>query len=137
MKFILDCSVTMAWCFEDEVNDYTENVLTYLKNQYMATVPPIWKLEVANVLLLAERKKRINSRVAHNFKNALTALPIHTDVSANDRVFDTVYELARELRLTIYDGAYLELALRTQLPLATLDTALINAAKKINIALFR
>lgn len=136
MKFVLDCSVTMSWCFEDEINDYTENVLTSLRKQNSAIVPPIWKLEVANVLLLAQRKKRISSLIANNFKSSLGALPIHTDLSANDRIFDTVYELARELQLTAYDAAYLELALREQVPLATQDSALILAAKAIKIILF-
>ena len=58
------------------------------------------------------------------------------DISANDRIFDTVYELAHELKLTAYDAAYLELALREQMPIATLDSDLIKAAKKINIEIF-
>lgn len=137
MKFILDCSVTMAWCFEDEASTYSENALTALKNGYIAKTPPIWRLEVVNVLLLAERKKRINSLIANNFKNALSVLPIEEDVSANERIFDTVYELARETQLTAYDAAYLELALREQYPIATLDSALSKAAKKIGIAIFQ
>src|SRR5262249_45241568 len=108
MKFVLDCSVTMAWCFEDESNTYSENILNSFQKNYIATVPSIWRLEVANVLLLSERKKRINSLTANNFKNALTTLPIDVDLLADKRVFDTVYELGRELNLTIYDATYLE-----------------------------
>jgi predicted nucleic acid-binding protein len=136
MNFVLDCSVTMAWCFEDEVSPYTENVLMALGKGHAAKVPTIWKLEVANVLLLSERKKRINRLIANNFKNTLTLLPIGVDISVNDRVFDTVYELAHELKLTIYDAAYLELALREQMPIATLDSELSKAAKKISIEIF-
>lgn len=135
-EFVLDCSVTMAWCFEDESNDYSENALTALEKACRAKTPSIWRLEVINVLLFAERKKRINPLIANNFKNALTILPIEIDISADKRVFDTVYELARELKLTAYDAAYLELALREQLPIATSDSALIKAAKNINVEIF-
>lgn len=133
MKFVLDCSITMAWCFEDKSEAYSESILSALKNGYLARVPPIWKLEVCNVLLITERKKRIDSFIANNFKNALSVLPISVDNSANDRVFDTVFELARELRLTVYDTAYLELAIREKIPIASLDRALIEAARKVHV----
>lgn len=136
MKFVLDCSITMAWCFEDESNNYTELVLDSLLKGYEAKVPPLWRLEVSNVLLLAMRKKRINSLIANNFKNSLSNLPIKIDESASDRVFDTVFELGKELNLTAYDAAYLELALREKLPIATQDTALIKAAKQQKITIF-
>jgi predicted nucleic acid-binding protein len=137
MNFILDCSVTMAWCFEDEANTYSENALHALKNGYIAKTPLIWKLEVINVLILAERKKRINSLIANNFKNALSLLPIEEDVSGHAKIFDTVYMLAREAQLTAYDAAYLELALREQHPIATLDSELIKAAKNLGLAIFQ
>jgi predicted nucleic acid-binding protein len=137
MKFVLDCSVSMAWCFEDETNTYTESILDSLESgDHVARVPPIWKLEVINVLLITERKKRISKHIANNFKNALTILPISIDTFSIDRTFDTVYELARELHITAYDAAYLELAVRENIPLATQDNALIQAAQKIQIQLF-
>lgn len=136
MKFVLDCSVTMTWCFEDENTSYTEKVLNCLREGYEAKVPSLWKLEVCNVLLLAERKKRIMAHTANNFKFALTVLPIKIDNTVNDRIFDTVFELARELQLTVYDATYLELALREKFPIATLDSALIKAANKIGIKRF-
>lgn len=137
MKFVLDCSTTMAWCFEDETNTYTEMVLGSLLKGYEARVPPLWKLEVTNVLLMAIKKNRINSLIAHNFKNTLTQLPIKIDDDANNRIFDTVYELGKELNLTAYDAAYLELALRESIPIATQDTALIRAAKQQKISIFQ
>jgi len=137
IRFVLDCSVTMSWCFEDEKNDYTENILSSLKKEHEARVPPVWKLEVSNVLLIAERKKRISPLIINNFKNALTTLPISMDLSSNDRVFDTVFELARELQLTAYHAAYLELAFREKIPLATQDQALLKAAKKIHVEHFK
>lgn len=136
MKFVLDCSVTMAWCFEDESNAYTEQVLDSLLKGHEAKVPPLWRLEVSNVLLLAMRKKRIDSLIAHNFKNTLTNLPIKIDESANERVFDTVFALGKELDLSAYDAAYFELALREKIPIATQDTAIIKAAKKQKIPIF-
>jgi predicted nucleic acid-binding protein len=136
MKFVLDCSVTMAWCFEDESNSYTESVLDSLLKGHEAKVPPLWRLEVSNVLLLAIKKRRINSLIANNFKNTLTQLPIQTDESASERVFDTVFELGKELDLTAYDAAYFELALRENIPIATQDSQIIKAAKKQKIKIF-
>lgn len=136
MKFVLDCSVTMAWCFEDEINAYTEKVLTALQKNHEAKVPPLWKLEVINTLLGAQRKKRISLFAANNFKNALTSLPVQVDHASTDRSFDTVFELACQLQLSAYDAAYLELAFREKIPLATLDMALLKAAKKLNIERF-
>lgn len=137
MKFVLDCSVTMAWCFEDETNPYTEWVLDSLLKGYEAIVPPLWKLEVVNVLLLAIRKNRINSLIANNFKNTLTQLPITIEENASMRVFDTVFELAKELNLSAYDAAYFELALREKLPIATQDLAIIKAAQKQKITILK
>ncbi len=70
--FVLDCSVTMAWCFEDEGNDFTESVLNRL-SESKAIVPTIWSLEVANVLLVAKRKKRILEFQCSRFIDALSA----------------------------------------------------------------
>lgn len=134
MKFVLDCSTTMAWCFEDESTPYTEKILSCFSKGFMARVPPLWVLEISNVLLMAERKKRIQTLQSNNFKNSLNSLPITIDDTSTKRVFDTVFSLARELKLTSYDACYLELALREKLPLITLDKALIQAAKTINIA---
>ncbi len=133
MKFVLDCSVTMAWCFEDEGNTYTEKILDFLQKKNEARVPPIWKLEVINVLLLAEKKKRIDRLIAANFKNALLHLPIHIDHTATDRVFETVFEIAKECDLSSYDASYLELAFREKIPIATQDEALIKAASKVHV----
>jgi predicted nucleic acid-binding protein len=123
----------MAWCLEDEKTSYTERVLSSFAKGYSARVPYLWSLEVSNVLLLAERKKRINLLQATNFKNALGFLPITSDELGTKRVFDTVFTLANELKLTIYDACYLELALRESLPLVTLDKGLIHAAQKIAV----
>ena len=130
--FVLDCSITMAWCFEDESNDYTDAILENLKN-VTAVVPTIWPLEVANVLLLAKKNKRITEVQAASFIDALFPLPIIIDQSTTSRAMHTIFVLADRSGLTIYDAAYLELAIREEVPLATLDKGLIKAAKKLNI----
>lgn len=130
--YILDCSTTMAWCFEDEVTPYTETMLTHL-NHCSAHVPSIWYLEVANVLLFAEKKGRITKVKASGFIETLRMLPILHDDNA-ELAMSTTLEIARESSLTIYDASYLELALRLNKPLATLDKALRHAAKQCKVA---
>ena len=134
-NFILDCSVTMAWCFEDEITDYSENVFNALITA-KAIVPSFWTLEVANVLLLAQRKKRISHIKATEFKSSLNLLPIQVDHSTAHRAMNSIMEIAEETNLTIYDATYLELALHTSLPLATLDQDLKKAARKMRVKLY-
>lgn len=131
--FVLDCSMTMAWCFEDESNDTTDEILEILTTT-SALVPTIWPLEVANVLLLAKKKKRISESKVASFIDALSALPITVDSSTSFRAMHSVFALAHQVDLTVYDAAYLELALREKIPLLTLDAALLKAAKKLEIA---
>lgn len=133
--FVLDCSVTMAWCFEDEVTEYTDNVFdSLMKNK--AIVPSLWSLEVANVLLCAQRKKRINKIKILEFKDSLAQLPISIEYTNTHKAMSSIMELAEETNLSIYDATYLELALSNSLPLATLDKDLQKAAKKMDIYLY-
>ncbi len=132
--FILDCSITMAWCFEDESNPYTDSILENL-NKSTAVVPSIWPLEVANVLLLAKKKKRITDLQSSSFIDALAGLPIVVDSSTNTRAMHSIFALADHENLTIYDAAYLELAIRENIPIITLDKGLIKAAKKLKVSL--
>lgn len=130
--FVLDCSITMAWCFEDESNEYSDGVLERL-NDATAIVPTIWPLEVANVLLLAGRHKRITEIQSASFIDALSSLPIVIDPSTTSRAMHSIMTMASQLQLTIYDAAYLELAKREGIPLLTLDKGLIKAAQKLLI----
>lgn len=132
--FVLDCSITMAWCFEDENTDYTDKILDSLNNS-TAVVPTIWPLEVANVLLISKKHKRITEVQSASFIDALSALPIVVDPSTTAKALHSIFALAGQLDLTIYDATYLELAAREKIPLLTLDKALIRAAKKLNILL--
>src|ERR1700733_12722272 len=128
--FVLDCSITMAWCFDDESTDFTDSILESF-NSKTAIVPTIWPLEVANVLLMAKKKNRITGIQSTSFIDALSTLPIVVDQSTTSRAMHSIFSLAGELDLTIYDATYLELAIREKVPLLTFDQALIKAAKKL------
>ena len=134
--FVVDNSVIMAWCFEDEAGTYTEGVLDQLR-QTQALVPVIWPLEVANVLLIAERRDRMNEAQAAHFAQLLQTLPILVDEADVGRVLGPVLAVGRAHRLSAYDAAYLELAARHGLPLATRDTRLRKAASNAGVAVLQ
>jgi predicted nucleic acid-binding protein len=132
-RFVLDCSVTMAWCFEDEADRYSEAALAALAGS-AAVVPGLWPLEVANVLLVAERRGRLTPEDGRQFLVLLAGLPITVDVAIPDP--REILTLARVHRLSAYDAAYLELAVRDRLPLATRDRTLRAAARAARVAPF-
>jgi predicted nucleic acid-binding protein len=126
--FVLDCSVAVAWFFEDEASAYAQAVEDSLASS-AAVVPSLWRLEVANALLMGERRERTTEAKVTQFLTLLNSLPITVDDEAPGRAWSDVLHLAREHNLTAYDAAYLELALRRGLPLATLDERLKAAAE--------
>jgi predicted nucleic acid-binding protein len=127
--FIPDASVAIPWCARDEATSWTDALLQRLHTGDSAIVPPLWAYEITNTLLHLKQRKRITANAVTRFLDALRALPIEVDAEGMERVFDRVRELADRHRLTVYDGAYLELALRTGYPLATLDADLEKAAR--------
>lgn len=129
MIYVIDASVTLSWFFPDEKNNKADNVLTELIH-YGAIAPSIWWYEVRNVFLIGERKKRIDLKDTKRFLHNLSRLPIEID---DTPLSDLTLGLARKHSLTIYDAAYLELAQRRELKLATLDKKLQKAAQKENI----
>ncbi len=134
-RFVLDCSMTMAWCLEDEANDRSEKVLDSLET-HVAMAPGHWPLEIANVLTFCERRGRISTEQMADLLRLLAQLAIVIDdETANHAMSDTL-AIAREHRLTAYDAAYLELALRKNYPLASLDGPLNDAAASLGIALY-
>ncbi len=133
--FILDCSMAMAWYLEDEASPRGDAVLASLESQE-AVVPSHWPLEVANVLAICERKKRLTPPRISQILNLLGGLSIAIDEQTTKRALGDVLSLARAHRLTAYDAAYLELALRTGCPLASLDAELNASATGLGIALF-
>ena len=128
-RFVLDNTVTMAWCFTEEATEFTKTLLSRLSNLTdSAVVPALWLYEVANVVELAVRKSRIPGEKALAFLGSLADLPIEVENPSRTQVFVTVRTLAGQYQLTAYDAAYLELAIRYQLPIASLDRALSRAA---------
>lgn len=131
--FILDCSVTMSWCFEDESSPYADEVLLSLK-QTRALVPSLWTLEVANVLLMAKRKNRLTESKMVRFTHLLSQLPISIDENPLD--MKHILFLADTHQLTSYDTCYLNLALTHGLPIATLDEKMREASQRAGIELY-
>jgi len=124
----------MAWCFEDEADRYADSVLDLLADAE-AIVPSIWSLEVANVLLVGERRKRLTEADSLRFVNLLRALPITIDQETGNRAWSETLSVGRENRLSSYDAAYLELAMREGVALATRDDRLKEAAGKCGVTL--
>ena len=132
--FIIDCSLAMAWLFKDEATDKTTEVLERLATE-TGLVPAWWFLEVTNVIALAERKGRIAPPESQQFVTDLSRLDIEIDTESPSRSFSHILPLCRGSSLTSYDAMYIELALRRDLPLATLDERLRKAAKKAGVKL--
>lgn len=124
--FVLDCSIAAAWCFEDEADPGADALLDGLQRQG-CMVPSLWPLEVANVLLQAERRGRITLAAVDGRLASFARLPITVDPTPWQHLRGAVLALARLHGLTAYDAAYLELAIRLGLPLATRDKALVRA----------
>ena len=132
--FIIDCSMTMAWYFPDEATPVTQQIQDRLATA-AALVPSLWLLEVTNVLAMAEKRKRTTSTDSAQFLGQLQKCDIQPDDSWQLRAFDHILPLCRQHGLTSYDAAYLDLAFRSQLPLASLDVDLRKAAKTLGIPL--
>lgn len=135
MSLVLDCSVAMSWCFEEEAGDYADRVLDALE-EGEAFVPSVWPLEVANVLVVAERRGRLKVGESARFLELLQSLPIFVEEVSLPRATGAVLSLARELDLSVYDASYLELAMRSGLALATHDQALAKAADAAGVPRF-
>ncbi|HEY4363121.1 MAG TPA: type II toxin-antitoxin system VapC family toxin [Bryobacteraceae bacterium] len=134
MSFVVDTSVALAWCFEDEQTQPVMNLLDRV-TQTGAIAPSLWPLEALNALLMAERKKRLDSEHRQRLAGFLRELPITLDTETAEHAWTTTARLAERYRLTLYDAAYLELAQRRRVPLATLDKDLIKAGKALGIQL--
>lgn len=134
-RFVLDASVAVAWCFEDETTKFTEAVLALISAGAEVLVPSLWPLEIANALLMAERRKRIALAKVTAILVRIAALPISVRPVDSRHAFEQVLPLARQQQLSQYDAAYLELAVREGVELATLDGELKRAAKATGVAL--
>lgn len=138
MDFVLDNSVAMRWLLATEkVNDqrYAETILKAMATA-QAVVPELWHLEAANVLLSAEARVEVDPADVEAFISHLMSLPINTDTATHSQAFGRTLSLARAYKLSTYDAAYLELALREGIPIATLDKDLLKAARKAQIKIY-
>ena len=134
-RLVLDCSIAVAWCFQDEATPALDALLDRVQTEG-AVVPPLWTLEVANVLVMAARRARVARETIHERLALLDMLAIETDSQGTGAVWrSTVLTLAQTEVLSFYDAVYLELAIRRGLPLASSDKTLRRAAAQRGVAI--
>jgi len=135
--FVVDASVTLAWCFADEAIAWTDGLLDRLRAGDNIAVPAHWPTEVSNGLLMAVRRQRIQPDQPNLFWDELAVLPIDVESALSPYQAKVVLGLSRQFELTVYDAVYLELAKRRGIPLATLDSALLVAAAPAGVSLIK
>ena len=133
-EYVLDVSAALTWCFDDEpeivgLPDPSRAAETRMY------VPALWPLELLNALLVADRRGRLPLESALEFLELVFTLPLAVEEPPKSGEYVGLLALAREQNLTVYDAAYLDLALRLGVPLATCDKALADAARRRNVAL--
>ena len=129
-RFVLDASIVLTWCFPDENAAIAQHVAGMFKRGDTAVAPSSWPHEVLNALLAGEKRKRISKKLIRSFLDDLATLPVRLEQFPAGVVFDRIQHLSREHGLTAYDAVYLDLALDSGLPIATLDEDLAGACKK-------
>jgi predicted nucleic acid-binding protein len=132
--FVLDASSVLAWCFEDEGGPEADALIERVAAEG-AAVPVSWSLEIANGLVMGERRGRVKPAESAAFVAMIEELPIVADRATGARALHETMSLAREHGLTAYDAAYMELAMRLGLPLATGDRKLGAAAERVGVVL--
>jgi predicted nucleic acid-binding protein len=132
--FVIDASVALAWCFDDEATEATRALLDRFEDE-RAEVPSLWHLELANALAMGERKGRITPARASEFIALIDGLPIAIDERTPNIALSSVLELSRREQLSAYDASYLELAMRRGVPLATKKNDLARAANNMGVTL--
>jgi predicted nucleic acid-binding protein len=132
--FVIDASVALAWCFDDEATEAIRALLDRFEDE-PAEVPSLWHLELANALAMGERKGRITPARASEFIALIDGLPIVIDERTPNLALSSVLELSRREQLSAYDASYLELAMRRGVPLATKDSDLARAADRVGVTL--
>jgi predicted nucleic acid-binding protein len=125
MRFVLDASVTVAWCFQDEQDARADAAFAALQSDASAIVPPLWWFEIRNAAMLGVRRNRITDSEMKAFLKRLAKMFIELAQIPEELA---VFALANRHCLAFYDAAYLELAQRENIALATLDGALARAA---------
>ena len=135
-RIVLDGSVVMAWFFDDETDAYADAIESEATKLHF-WVPGHWSLEIINTVLVGIRRGRTTDQKASNFCKAIAKYSITVDPDTSDAAWGETYRLAQLYRLSAYDAAYLELALRLKLPLATIDQPLAKAAGLAGVSLFQ
>jgi predicted nucleic acid-binding protein len=132
-EIVLDASLAASWCIQDERAEETDEILDRFAGDLIALVPALWLWEINNILLIAERRGRLSSDKRKRQIALIRKLPIEIDADAFEHVWNDTSSLARSYSLSIYDAAYLELALRRGIPLGSLDAELRVAAVKASV----
>ncbi len=133
--FVLDNSVAISWAFADEISEFSEAIVQRLRHDD-AVVPGVWPLEVANALLTGRRRDRISEEDRLRYLRQLQMLPIRIDTDTlNQEGIARLFDLGNAYQLSAYDTSYLELAMRLDLPLATLDQRLADASIRAGVPL--
>ena len=132
--FVIDASVASAWCFPDERTAYTDGVFQAVVSSLEIFAPKLWAYEIRNSVLMGLRRGRISRPDTELFLASLNALSVRLSEPSS---YDGVFQLADQHGLTVYDAAYLDLAVHEGVPLASLDGHLIRAAQKIGVPLFQ
>jgi len=135
MAFVIDASATLPWRFEDEATPWTESLLDRVEGGEQVVVPAHWPLEIANGLLMARRRNRVTDAQMREFIEDLSALPIQVEPASLPAQWPAILSLAQQYGLTAYDAAYLDLAQRAGLPVATLDGDLRKAVLAAGVEL--
>lgn len=136
MRFVLDASIALCWCFEDEQSRYSEAVLDALKTN-TASVPALWPLEVTNGLLMGERRGRLTPQNSVQFMAKLCQLPVQVEGPIDIGSAEKLLSMGRAQKLTAYDALYLSLAMEKGWPLATDDKKLKRACRDVGVDLYR
>jgi len=131
--FVIDASLAASWCFPDERTEYTNGILAVVSKAIEVAAPRLWAYELRNSVLMGIRRKRITKADAQEFLESIEAFHI---LLSDPPSYDSVFALAERHGLTVYDAAYLELAAREHLPLASLDKELCRAAVQSGVLLF-
>ena len=132
---VVDASVALAWAFADEASEYAEEVLIALNGRAIL-VPALWAIEITNALLVAQRRKRVAQPEVRRFVELLRELTVVVDSQAVADTVSNILPLGREYQLSAYDAAYLDVAMRHSIPLATLDGNLRKAGRKAGVEIF-
>jgi len=136
-SFVLDASIAISWCFEEVQTPYAIAVLQQVSEGAEVHVPHIWALEVANALVKAFRRQHITREELFDYAQQLGGLRVRVDPAAAEHAFGQILALAERYQLTTYDACYLELAQRREVPIATADGNLVQAARAVKVRILQ